>query len=147
MPLPIMPMVSTIATTLGIIVKSVMGFKSDQASVLSNAIRAVEAVSTSTAEEVNAISTIIQAEASSDNWLTSNWRPLVMVIFAGIIVSYWFGYSPPNIDAPMSPMMLEIFDLVKLGLGGYMGGRTIEKVVKTFNIAKIVQAYLAKKIL
>lgn len=71
-----------------------------------------------------AASRIIAAEASSESWLTSNWRPLVMVTFTGLVVARWFGVSvplPPELE-------VELFSIIKIGIAGYIGGRSAEKI-------------------
>lgn len=70
-------------------------------------------------------SAIIQAEAKSGSWITRSWRPLTMLTFLGMLVSFWFGYTPPNVE----PYLPDLFDLIKLGLGGYVIGRSAEKVI------------------
>lgn len=32
---------------------------------------------------------VIQAEATSEHFLTANWRPIVMLVFTGLIVARW----------------------------------------------------------
>ena len=71
-------------------------------------------------------SSVIKAEANSPNILTSSWRPIVMLGFFGLIVSYWLGYTPPNIT---EDMLKELFMLIKIGLGGYVIGRSAEKTI------------------
>jgi len=69
---------------------------------------------------------IVIAEASSGSWLTRSWRPITMLIFVGLITARWFGYSATN----LSPAeYLELWGIVKLGLGGYVIGRSAEKIV------------------
>lgn len=67
---------------------------------------------------------IVQAEASSSNWLTSSWRPITMLTFTGLIVARWFGYSAEGMS---EAEILELWEIVKLGLGGYVIGRSVEK--------------------
>jgi hypothetical protein len=67
----------------------------------------------------------VKAEISSGSWLGKNWRPILMLTFAGLIVSRWFGYSAPNMS---EAEVLELWGIVKLGITGYVGGRTVEKV-------------------
>lgn len=70
---------------------------------------------------------IITAEAMGESWLQRNWRPLTMVWFAVLVGMYWFGYTPDNLtDAALE----DIFDLIKLGLTGYVVGRSAEKGIK-----------------
>ena len=74
-------------------------------------------------------SKIINAEVQSDSWLAKNWRPMTMLAFVGIVISYWFGYQPTN----MTPETIgDVFDLIKIGLGGYVVGRSVEKAVKIY---------------
>jgi hypothetical protein len=70
---------------------------------------------------------IITAEASG-SWLSSSWRPITMLIFLAMVVSWWFGYTPPNVT---ETLVLELFGLIKIGLGGYVIGRSVEKTAKT----------------
>lgn len=68
---------------------------------------------------------VVQTEAASTHWLAANWRPLVMLTFTGLIVARWFGWAAPNLaDAEY----LKLWDIVQLGLGGYVIGRSVEKV-------------------
>ena len=78
------------------------------------------------AAKVKASAEIISSENASGNWLASSWRPLTMYVFLAFLVSAWFGYVPPHMP---DVMLVEIFSLIKIGLGGYIGGRTIEKSV------------------
>lgn len=80
-------------------------------------------------KELESLSKIISQEAASDHWLAATWRPITMLVFLGMIVSWWFGYTPPNVT---EAMILELFGLLKLGLGGYIIGRSAEKAVKVW---------------
>lgn len=76
---------------------------------------------------------IILAEAKSDGWLTRSWRPIVMLSLAGSALAYWFGLTPTDPSTGLSVIPLEIinrmFSLVQLGVGGYIAGRSAEKIV------------------
>ena len=79
-------------------------------------------------EIVNARSKIIVAEAQGKSWLQRNWRPLMMVWFGILIGLYWFGQAPDYlIDNP--ELVDSLFGLLKLGIGGYILGRTAEKII------------------
>ena len=69
---------------------------------------------------------IVKAEAQSSHWLAVNWRPLTMLVFVALIVARWFGWSAPGLSEPEA---LKLWDIVQLGLGGYVIGRSAEKVV------------------
>ena len=68
---------------------------------------------------------IIKTEAASSHWLAANWRPLVMLTFTALIVARWFGWAAPNLA---EAEYLKLWDIVELGLGGYVIGRSVEKV-------------------
>lgn len=69
---------------------------------------------------------IVKAEAASGNWLASSWRPITMLVFVGLIVARWFGWAAPNLSPEE---YLKLWDIVQLGLGGYVIGRSAEKIV------------------
>ncbi|WP_353213495.1 3TM-type holin [Rhodovarius sp.] len=68
---------------------------------------------------------IIKAEAQSEHLLAACWRPILMLTFGGLIVARWLGWSAPGIS---EAEVLKLWDIVQLGLGGYVIGRSIEKV-------------------
>lgn len=90
-------------------------------------------------EAVKAQAAIIIAEAQGESWLQRNWRPLTMLTFVALIVAHWFGYSATNLT---EAERLAIFDLVELGLGGYVIGRSGEKIAES--LAPAVAAWKSK---
>lgn len=68
---------------------------------------------------------IVKAEAESEHWLAANWRPMLMLVFAGLIVAKWFGFSA---DGVTEAVELKLFSILEVGIGGYVIGRTVEKV-------------------
>lgn len=75
---------------------------------------------------------IVKAEAESGNWLTASWRPLTMLTFVTLIVARWMGYSAPGIT---EAEILKLWDIVQLGLGGYVIGRSAEKILPSLATA------------
>lgn len=83
---------------------------------------------------------LIKAEQKSDTWLTRNWRPLFMVLCGIIIGSHWVLYDiipyirtvfDLNFWIPQDPgLSPDLWYTINLGLGGYIGGRTAEKIAK-----------------
>ena len=69
---------------------------------------------------------IVQSEAQSQNWLASSWRPITMLTFVVLIVARWFGWAAPNLS---EAEYLKLWDIVQLGLGGYVIGRSVEKII------------------
>jgi hypothetical protein len=82
---------------------------------------------------------IVQAEASSESWLASSWRPITMLVFVGLIVARWFGLAAPNLA---EAEYLQLWDIVELGLGGYVIGRSGEKTIPA--VAAAVATVLKK---
>ena len=78
-------------------------------------------------------SNIIEAEAKSEHWLTSAWRPITMLVFVFIIFNNYvlvpyikaFGGNVPDLT-----LTTQMWELLKLGIGGYIVGRSVEKTVK-----------------
>jgi len=50
---------------------------------------------------------------------------MVMVTFAGLIVARWFGWVAPNLT---EAEYLKLWAIVEFGLGGYVIGRSVEKI-------------------
>jgi Holin of 3TMs, for gene-transfer release len=79
---------------------------------------------------------IVLAEIKSEHWLTRSWRPILMLTLLGFIV--FVGLVIPLLDfltgAPVSfnprwqALPPQFWDFLSIGVGGYIGGRTLEKV-------------------
>ena len=69
---------------------------------------------------------IVKAEAQSEHWIVAAWRPVLMLTFGGLIVARWLGWAAPNIT---EAEVLKLWSIVELGLGGYVIGRSVEKIV------------------
>ena len=68
---------------------------------------------------------IVKTEAAG-GFLASSWRPITMLVFVGLIVARWFGLAAPNLA---EAEYLKLWDIVQLGLGGYVIGRSVEKIM------------------
>jgi hypothetical protein len=82
---------------------------------------------------------IIVAEAKGESWLQRNWRPLVMIWFAGLVGAYWMGYTAPNLP---ESAIIGLLDIVQIGIGGYIVGRSTEKVVRSLGENGIINAFI-----
>lgn len=71
---------------------------------------------------------VLRAEAQG-NWLQRSWRPLVMLTFTFIVLLGAF------VPIPLLENTSEFWNLLEVGLGGYVIGRSLEKV--TGKIRKI----------
>ena len=84
-------------------------------------------------------SQIIQAETKSDSWMAKNWRPITMLVFVFIIANNYiffpyitlFGGKAVALKIPP-----DLWELLKIGLGGYVVGRSVEKSVKAYSEGK-----------
>lgn len=73
-------------------------------------------------------SQIIIAETKSDSWLTKSWRPLTMLIFVCLILWSYIGKA---IGANVPDLPPDLWMVIKIGLGGYVVGRSAEKLIPT----------------
>ncbi len=64
---------------------------------------------------------IIGAEAQG-NWLQRSWRPMIMLVFATIVLIGTF------FDLPILSDTSRFWDLLEIGIGGYVIGRSAEKI-------------------
>lgn len=64
---------------------------------------------------------VIRTEAQG-NWLQKSWRPIVMLTFTFIVLLGAF------IPIPLLKDTSEFWSLLEIGLGGYVIGRSVEKV-------------------
>jgi hypothetical protein len=85
----------------------------------------MKALLTHQAEIEGAAAKIIQTEAASTHWLAANWRPLTMITFVALVVARWFGWAAPNLT---EAEYLKLWSIVEFGLGGYVVGRSVEKI-------------------
>ncbi len=67
------------------------------------------------------------------NFLTTSWRPLLMLLFGTMLAARWFGFTAPNLT-PEEISAIE--ELAKYGILGYGGARTAEKLIPNV-IAKL----------
>jgi len=76
---------------------------------------------------------IIAAEASSEHWITSAWRPITMLTFVAIIANNYILYPYLSLfwsDAPVLELPDQLWSLLQIGIGGYVASRGAEKVAK-----------------
>lgn len=79
-----------------------------------------------TSEIERAAAEVVKAEAQGQSWLQRTWRPITMLVFVGLIVARWLGWSAPNLG---EAEVLKLWDIVEIGLGGYVIGRSAEKIL------------------
>ena len=86
-------------------------------------------------KELESATNIIVAEAKSDHWIVASWRPITMLTFTFIVANNYILYPYLSLfweDAPVLSLPKDLWDLLKIGLGGYVVGRSVEKSVKSY---------------
>lgn len=73
-----------------------------------------------------AAANIIVTEAASQHWLAANWRPLTALIFVGLVVARWLGWTAPGMT---EAEYLAVYDIIQIMIGGYALGRSAEKII------------------
>lgn len=84
-------------------------------------------------------SEIIVAEAKGESWIQRSWRPLLMLSITGILVNNYmvypylslFGVPTAVLDFPD-----KLWNLLTLGVSGYIVGRSGEKLMKTWKASE-----------
>lgn len=87
-------------------------------------------------EELKAKTKVLVAEAKSEHWLTSSWRPITALVFTFIIANNYIiaPYSQALFGAKvMFEIPHQLWELLKLMIGGYVLSRGVEKSVAKFN--------------
>jgi hypothetical protein len=82
-------------------------------------------------ELLKAQTAIILSE-SQGGWLQRNWRPLLMATFMVIIANNYIVHPYLSLFFPGKSLLLtlppEMWSLLKIGVGGYVVGRSVEKI-------------------
>ena len=77
---------------------------------------------------------IVLAEATGESWVQRSWRPILMLVIVAIVANNYllapylgamFGVGL-NLELPDA-----LWDLMTMGVGGYIAGRSAEKVTRT----------------
>jgi hypothetical protein len=84
---------------------------------------------------------VIKAEVESSSWMARNWRPILMLVIT-YILAHTYVLVPlfslkPVVLAP------EMWELLKLGVGGYVIGRSVEKTASS--VLPVLQAKINTK--
>ncbi len=86
-------------------------------------------------KELSERARVIVSEATGQSWIQRNWRPITMLVFVYIIAhNYIFApvlrmFFPQMVSLEIPP---DMWDLLKLGIGGYIVGRSAEKIVREY---------------
>jgi predicted MFS family arabinose efflux permease len=84
---------------------------------------------------IDAQKEVIVAEATSQSFIARNWRPIMMLTFVFIIANNYIFFPYISLFGGTA-MVLEIppdmWGLLKIGVGGYVMGRSGEKMVESY---------------
>lgn len=83
---------------------------------------------------------LVNAEANG-NWLQRNWRPIIMIEFAQIVI--YNKFIAPLFGLTVVDLDPDFWRLLEIGIGGYVVGRSVEKVAST--VTKNVDISFLKK--
>lgn len=103
--------VASVVNTLSVSAKEKKRIQADLLSVVNRQL-----------EALNRNQTAVVKGETDGNWLQRSWRPLVMLSFAGIVV---VGVL---FDLPLLAENSRLWDLLEIGIGGYVVGRSLEKM-------------------
>ncbi len=71
---------------------------------------------------MEAQSSIIRSESGGQSWLQRSWRPIVMLSFLLLVICDSFGLLAFRLAD-------QAWTLLQIGLGGYVIGRSAEKII------------------
>lgn len=117
-------LVPAVATLLGTVVDRAIPDKAEAERLKASLTQSLLSLNQ---QEMQSATSIIVAEVQGGSWLQRNWRPGLMVWFAILVGAYWFGFTPENLS---SEAVDNLFQLVQIGVGGYVVGRSAEKVIR-----------------
>ena len=80
--------------------------------------------------ELQKMQTEVIVTEAKGNWLQRSWRPILMLAFGFIVI--YVKFLGPLFGLTIPPLEDEFWNLLQLGIGGYVIGRTGEKMMDSF---------------
>lgn len=80
--------------------------------------------------ELQRMQTEIIVTEAKGNWLQRSWRPILMLAFGFIVI--YVKFIAPLFDLRIPELENEFWNLLQLGIGGYVIGRTGEKMMNSY---------------
>ncbi len=84
--------------------------------------------------ELQKMQTEIIVTEAKGNWLQRSWRPILMLAFGFIVI--YVKFIAPLFDLRIPELENEFWNLLQLGIGGYVIGRTGEKMMDSYTKKK-----------
>ena len=82
--------------------------------------------------ELQKLQTEIIVSEANGNWLQRSWRPILMLAFGFIVI--YVKFVAPLFDLKIPELENEFWNLLQLGIGGYVIGRSAEKIAGKITI-------------
>lgn len=78
---------------------------------------------------------VVLGEIQGQSWLQRNWRPVLMLCIVAIIANNYILF--PYLSLFTSKVVIldlpeKLYNLMTIGVGGYVVGRSAEKAIKTW---------------
>ncbi len=86
-------------------------------------------------KELESKTKIIVAEVQGKSWMQRNWRPILMLTIVAIIANNYLIYPYLSLFTPKALVLdlpSQLYTLMEIGVGGYIVGRSGEKIAKTW---------------
>jgi|TARA_R110001606_G_scaffold398258_1_gene576861 hypothetical protein len=84
--------------------------------------------------ELQKMQTEIIVTEAKGNWIQRSWRPVLMLAFGFIVI--YVKFIGPLFNLRIPELEMEFWELLKIGIGGYVVGRSAEKISKNITINK-----------
>lgn len=122
------PIIDTVLNTVNNVIDKVFPDKTEAEKAKAAIQRAVLEIDRTSIEQS---ARIVLGEVQGQSWLQRNWRPLLMLSCITIVVNNYilypylslFGVPSLRLELPQ-----QLWDLMKIGVGGYVVGRSAEKI-------------------
>jgi hypothetical protein len=86
-------------------------------------------------KELDVRAQILTAEITSQSWLARNWRPILMLVIVAIVANNYLIFPYVKLfggESTILELPERLWTLMEIGVGGYIIGRSGEKIAGTF---------------
>lgn len=85
---------------------------------------------------------VVLAEAAGESWLQRNWRPILMLTIVAIVANNYL--IAPYLSAMFGvgltlPLPEALWNLMTLGVGGYIAGQTAERGISSWQSGQVAK--------
>lgn len=90
-------------------------------------------------EELLSKKEVLLAEIGGESWMQRNWRPVLMLVIVAIVANNYIlaPYLGAMFNFGLALDLPEpLWNLMQIGVGGYIAGRTGEKMLTTWKTGK-----------